>query len=279
MNARSHFVAVFFVLALIGGCKSGQMNLETAFDTGKDLFGALKPIPEEDEIAIGRDVAGQTLGAAPLVRDAALQAYVNRVGRWVALQSERPGLPWTFGVIDTGSINAFASPGGYILLTRGLYQLLDNEAQLAGVLGHEIVHVVEKHHITVMRKSGLLSAGTRVAQTTTKSGLAKNAVGGTAEIFARGLDKGAEFEADQRGIVLAARAGYNPFGLVEVLHKLQARSANDAAMKLLFDTHPSPTERLSKLGEAITPKIGSLPAGRQPPVRRIGAGAKSEAKP
>ena len=264
-------VAVVLFVALLGGCKSGQLGLDTALSAGKDVFGAVKPISEEDDIAIGRDVAGQSLGAAHLVRDAALQAYVNRVGRWVALQSERPGLPWTFGVIDTPAVNAFASPGGYILITRGLYQLLENEAQLAGVLAHEIVHVVEKHHIDVMRKSGLLSAGTRVAQTTTKSALASNAIGGSAEVFARGLDKNAEFEADQRGVVLAARAGYNPYGLIDVLHKLQARGSNDASMKLLFETHPSPAERLTKLGDAITPKMSSLPSGRQPPIRRIGA--------
>ena len=263
--------ALVLSLALLGGCKSGQISLDTALNAGKDVFGAVKPISEEDEIAIGRDVAGQTLGAAQLVRDAALQAYVNRVGRWVALQSERPTLPWTFGVIDTPAINAFASPGGYILITRGLYQLLENEAQLAGVLGHEIVHVVEKHHIDVMRKSGLLSGVTRVAQTTTKSALASNAIGGSAEVFARGLDKNAEYEADQRGVVLAARAGYNPYGLVDVLHKLQARGSNDAALKLMFETHPSPADRLTKLGEALTPKMGSLPSGRQPAIRRIGA--------
>lgn len=257
--------------AAMGGCKSGQINLETAFAAGKDVIGAVKPMSEEDEIAVGREVAGQTLGAASLVRDAALQAYVNRVGRWVALQSERPGLPWTFGVIDTPAVNAFASPGGYILITRGLYQLLENEAQLAGVLGHEIVHVVEKHHIDVMRKSGMLSGVTRIAQDRMKNNLAKNAVGGGAEVFARGLDKSAEFEADQRGVVLAARAGYNPYALVDVLQKLQARGANDAALKLLFETHPSPTERLTKLGETLAPKMSSLPSGRQPAIRRVGA--------
>ena len=75
--------------------------------------------------------------------------------------------------------------------------------------------------------------------------------------------------------MLAARAGYNPYGLVDVLHKLQARSKNDAALKLLFETHPAPGDRLSKLGEALTPKLKSMPAGRQPPIRRIGGAAKS----
>jgi len=93
---------------------------------------------KEEEIALGREIAGNLLGAAPLVKDAALQKYVNSVGRWVASQSERPDLPWRFGVIESEDLNAFAAPGGYIMLTKGLYRKLNNEAQLAGVLGHEI---------------------------------------------------------------------------------------------------------------------------------------------
>ena len=96
----------------------------------------------EEEIALGRNITGSLLGAAPLVKDDALQQYVNKVGRWVASQSERADLPWKFGVIESADINAFAAPGGYVLITKGLYQKLTNEAQLAGVLGHEIAHVL-----------------------------------------------------------------------------------------------------------------------------------------
>src|SRR6185436_19059988 len=109
-----------------------------AVSAGFEFKTALSDVEEKEEIAIGREFAGRMLGAAPLVNDRALQAYVNRVGRWIALQSERPDLPWTFGVIEDASVNAFASPGGYVLVTRGLYQLLENEAQLGSVLAHEI---------------------------------------------------------------------------------------------------------------------------------------------
>jgi predicted Zn-dependent protease len=226
---------------------------------------------EKDEIEIGREVAGRTLGAAPLVADAALQAYVNRVGRWVASQTERPDLPWHFGILDTPSINAFAAPGGYVLITRGLYEILDNEAQLAGVLGHEIGHIVRRHHVDVMQKSALVSAGARAAQRENRTAWANNLIGTGAEIFARGLDKSAEFEADQVGIVLAARAGYSPYGLVEVLHKLSVRGADDSSLALMFKTHPQPGERLDKLGEALAPRIAQLPAGKEPPVRQVAA--------
>jgi predicted Zn-dependent protease len=211
------------------------------------------------------------------VPDAQLQAYVNRVGRWVAAQAERPDLPWSFGVIDSPAINAFAAPGGYVLITRGLYEMLDSEAQLAGVIGHEIGHIVKRHHITVMQKSAAVSAGAQLAQARDRSALVGNLIGTGAEIFARGLDKSAEFEADRIGVVLAARAGYSPFGLIEVLHKLAARGADDSSLSLLFKTHPHPNERLEKLADALEPRVGELPPGREPSIRPLSAEAPAPA--
>ena len=112
----------------------------------------------EEEIRIGRQISGNLLGAVPLVRDDKLQNYVNLVGNWVALQSGRQDLTWHFGVLDTEAINAFAAPGGYIFVTKGLYRLLNNEAELAGVLGHEIAHVTQKHHLKVLKQSSLIGA-------------------------------------------------------------------------------------------------------------------------
>ena len=261
------------VAALAAGCGlagAASIDLGRIFDIGKDVADATKGMDEKDEIAIGREISGRMLGAAPLVADPELQAYVNRVGRWVASQSERPDLPWHFGIIDTASINAFAAPGGYVLITRGLYEILDGEAQLAGVLGHEIGHVVRRHHITVMQKSAAISAGARIAQGN-RNQIINNLIGSGAEVMARGLDKSAEFESDQIGVVLAARAGYSPYGLVEVLHKLSARAGDDASLALLFKTHPHPGERLTELGSALTPRMATLPSGKEPPIRQVAA--------
>jgi len=279
-----------WVVALAGTmiCTAGAATLDigSIFGAGKDLATATKGIDEKDEVEIGREVAGRTLGAAvvanggqsALVNDPEMQAYVNRVGRWIAAQGERPDLPWHFGVLNSPTINAFAAPGGYILVTRGLYDILDTEAQLAGVLGHEIGHVVKRHHITVMQKSAGVSAVAQLGQAAVqaRTGAARqelfNRVIGTgAEIFARGLDKEAEYEADQIGVVLAARAGYSPYGLVEVLHKLAARGSSDASLSLLFKTHPSPNERLQKLGEALEPRVATLPDGKEPGIRQVSA--------
>jgi predicted Zn-dependent protease len=256
-----------------GAVRAQTIDLNRIFSIGRDAVTAVAGVSEQEEVTMGREIAGRMLGAAPLVNDPALQGYVNRVGRWLALQSERPDLLWRFAVVDTASINAFAAPGGYVLVTRGLYEILDNEAQLAGVLAHEIAHVVRRHHVTVMQKSAALSAGAQLAQRDNRSALINNMIGTGAEIFARGLDKGAEHEADAVGVVLAARAGYNPFGLIDVLHKLAARGANDGTLALLFKTHPPPGERLEQLGDALTPHLARLPAGRELEIRRVAADA------
>jgi len=278
MIRRAHrWVAAALTGAVLGPASAASIDLGRIFDIGKDVATAATGVSEEEEIAVGREVAGRTLGAAPLVDDPELQAYVNRVGRWVAAQSERPDLPWHFGVIDTSDINAFAAPGGYVLVTRGLYEILDDESQLAGVIGHEIGHIVRRHHITVMQQSAAVSAGAKIAQSGDQSHLVNNLIGTGAEVFARGLDKDAEFEADRVGVVLTARAGYNPYALVEVLHKLAARGAQDQALTLLFETHPAPGERLAHLGDALAPRLAQLPAGATPVIRQVKAGAQSPA--
>ena len=122
----------------------------------KEKLKPLQQISERDEIELGKDVAANLLGAAPLVNDPALQAYVNKVGKWIALQTSRPGLPWHFGVLDTDSVNAFAAPGGYVFITRGMLLNMRDESELAGVLAHEISHVVAKHALNTMRKDALV---------------------------------------------------------------------------------------------------------------------------
>jgi predicted Zn-dependent protease len=218
---------------------------------------------QEDEIAVGRNVTGTILGAAPLVNDTKLQEYVNKVGRWVASQSERTSLPWHFGVIDSSDVNAFAAPGGYVLITKGLYQRLTNEAQLAGVLGHEIAHVVQRHHLKVMQKQALMDAGTSfIKDKISKNKITQRAVTTGAEISARNLDKSAEYEADSMGTVLAARAGYDAYGLAEVLQELELLGSNDGSVALLFQTHPHPDDRVAQLSLVSGDQIDKISGGK-----------------
>jgi predicted Zn-dependent protease len=219
---------------------------------------------QEDELRIGQQIAGNLLGVAPLVNDPALQRYVNQVGRWVALQSERPDLAWRFGVVESEDINAFAAPGGYVLLTKGLYRRLDNEAELAGVLAHEIGHVVRKHHLELLRQTQMISAlgGLLGRKLKGESQLVQNVIGNGAEIVARGLDKEAEHEADRIGMVLAARAGYDAYGLPTVLQEIGHLSATDGRVALLYKTHPHPDERFNRLAEAVGTRLDDLPPGQ-----------------
>ena len=221
-------------------------------------------VSEEDEIRAGQAVAANLLGAAPLVADEGLQRYVNTVGRWIAQQSERPGLPWRFGVLDSPDVNAYACPGGYVLVGKGLYQRLGDESELAGVLAHEISHVVRRHYVDLMRKQSAIAAGTSLLGKKLKkdkTNLVKSLVGNGAEIFARGLDKGAEFEADRSAVVLAARAGYDPYGFPAVLQKIAALGSADSAAALLFKTHPTPEHRLAELTAAMGERLAAYEAG------------------
>ena len=224
---------------------------------GFALFGDYSP---EEERRIGKQISGDLLGAVPLVRDDKLQRYVNQVGNWVALQGGRKDVTWHFGVLDTEDINAFAAPGGYVFVTKGLYRLLNNEAELAGVLGHEIAHVTGRHHLKVLKQSSLIGALGQVAGSKAQSSdqLVQNLIGNGAEIMARGLDKETEFEADRVGMVYAARAGYTPWGLPTVLQDLAGLPAKDSRTSLLTQTHPHPADRLAALGEAVGGRLDAV---------------------
>ena len=234
-----------------------------ASQPGADIvpFGSMSA---EEETRIGSQIAGNLLGAAPLVKDQNLQQYVNKVGRWVASRSSRSDLKWTFGVIESDDVNAFAAPGGYVFITRGLYAMLKDEAALAGVLGHEVAHVQQKHHLKVLQQQQLIGIGSKLLgrQVGGNDQNVQRIIGSGAEIMARGLDKSAEFEADRIGVVLAARAGYDPWGLPEVLQDMGAIAKSSSSVALLFKTHPAPEERLTQLGEAMGERLDGLKDGR-----------------
>lgn len=223
------------------------------------LIKTFRPVPDSTEIKIGQGIAANLLGAAPPVADPALQAYVNKIGGWVALQSDRPELPWRFAVLDTDSVNAFAVPGGYVFLTRGLLLLMRDESELAGVLAHEISHVVERHALKTMRKGELAALGGEVlANLAAKEGAEdmQKVINVGTDVYNRGLDKKDEFAADVEGAVLAARAGYDPYGLLAVLQTLSSINPQDDAVALMFKTHPAAEQR----SEELLPTLEALEA-------------------
>lgn len=276
MKAR-HALLLFAATAIpaLQSCSEVQTkafmdNLNESGGLSKTLQGLREPTQQE-EVEIGRGVTETLLGARPLLDDPPLQRYVNSVGQWVAIHSERPDLKWHFGVNDSDHINAFAAPGGYIIVTRGMMRQLRNEAELAGVLGHEIAHVVQKHHLKALRKSSLMNLLTAsVAAATAESRnaeLVQKLSAPTRTLYARGLDRDDEFEADRMGVVLAARAGYDPYGLPSVLTTLAAAANEDPYLALLFKTHPAPDARIEKLDDGMGARFDGFERSRQNAVR------------
>ncbi|MEX2199589.1 MAG: M48 family metallopeptidase [Burkholderiales bacterium] len=251
-----------------------NFNLNRLLDVGKNVRQAAGGIDEKEEIELGREMAARLLGAAPLVANEGLQRYVNNVGRWLASQTERPELPWRFGVLEAPQLNAFATPGGHIFITRGLVERMRNEAELAGVLAHEIAHVLKKHHLNAMQKSAQRElANTAITTFSRQDASTKKRdklLSAGSELFARGLDKSDELEADRLGVVIAARAGYDAYGLPAVLQTLQAMNPADSGLALMFKTHPAPAERLDAL-EKMHPTLDAYAAQQQLAARFLGA--------
>ena len=226
---------------------------------GSDLFQllsqSLDQIDEPREIQIGQQLSAMLLGSKPLLPDMAMQRYVNQLGRWISLQSARPNLPWTFAVLDDPGFNAFAAPGGYIFVTKGLIDRVADEAELAGILAHEMVHVTSRHHLIALNKAARAGLLTQAI-----GSQLKNDVGGLVSgqllalgrnMYTKGLDQSDELDADRSGVALAARAGFDPYGLVAVLQQLRTAAADDALFALSLSTHPPAQLRLNQLELAM----------------------------
>jgi predicted Zn-dependent protease len=269
MKARLASRLILFAGLCIGAAGPvSAIDLGKLIDLGSKLVDINSEVSEEEEIRIGGNLVSGLLGAAPLVDDDSLQRYVNDVGFWVASRSARPDLPWTFGVIDSAGVNAFAAPGGYIVITLGLYNLLDNEAQLAGVLAHEIAHVVEKHHLEALNKVMKQEFWTGLAVVAVEAeneGDAQNLdllVNSGVQLYASGLDREYEFDADLRGVVLAARAGYDPYALLDVLTTIDSIDPESAELAVLISTHPPTGERLEQLAKSMDGQLDYYARGR-----------------
>lgn len=260
------------LLNLTGGNTAAPANASKS--EGQDLIGlltqSLDQIDEPKEIEIGRNLAAVLLGAKPMDPNMAMQRYVNRLGRWISLQSSRPDLPWTFTVLDDNGYNAFAAPGGYIFVTRGLVDSLKDESELAGVLAHEINHVISKHHLKAIRKSAQTGLLTKLVA----SQIGKNAPAGLSEqllsigrdLYSKGLDQGDELEADRNGVALATRAGFDPYGLVAVLSQLRTAAPDNPMFTLQMSTHPSAQVRLDQLEVAMGQRLDKFSTGNAMPL-------------
>lgn len=208
---------------------------------------------EEEELTIGADVSAKVRQRFGVVQDQAIHKYVTLVGTTLTKASERPDLPWTFIVLDTDGVNAFASPGGFVHITRGALGLIQNEAELAGVLGHEIGHVTRKHTINALRKNSAVKLGTSAASSRSSFlGSVGNAVYNN--VLENAYDRGDELDADKVGVDLSQKAGYEGRALGAFLKRLDDRNKDQAEKNGLFASHPDTNERISKIGSLASAK-------------------------
>ena len=219
---------------------------------------------DAEEQELGKQVSDKIRTRYGVVQDAAVHRYVSLVGLALAQGSTRPNLPWTFIVLDTDGVNAFAAPGGYVHVTKGLLALIKNEAELAGVLGHEIIHVTEKHTIRAIQKSKAVQMG--AAETLSgSSALMQRAVTATYDnIVDRGFGRADENEADEKGVAIANKTGYAPNGLVAFLTTLKDRNKASTEKRGLFASHPEMQERLDRITKQIAAQKLTATATVQP---------------
>ena len=242
------------------GIKKNKVDL---FKKGVGVVQALEPIGVEEEITLGEAVAVEAFsrfgGEYP---NQAWTRYINLVGKTVAEVSDRPTLNYHFAILNSQEQNAFAAPGGYIFITVGLLKTLKNEAELAGVLAHEIAHVTKQHMLETIRRGAVLGSVSELTLTAMKQDPAmfSSVIDEMTDLlFTKGLDKDKEFEADVVGVEYAYRAGYNPQGLEDYLQTL-AKEEGHVESKF-FTTHPSTTLRITKIDTLLKdfPDIKNLP--------------------
>jgi len=235
----------------------GSLQLGAITKRAQQLRGL--QITEEDEQRLGEAVSERIRERYGVVQDPKVHKYVTLVGAVLAEASSRPHLPWRFIVLDTDGVNALAAPGGYIHITRGALSLIRSEAELAGVLGHEIEHVTEKHTMKAIQKSKALQMGADETLAG-NSALFSRLVDRASEMVMAGFGRGEELEADRNGVVLAAEAGYAPTGLGALLRTIMDRNQGASEKQGLFASHPEMQERLDKLDATIRSKKLDAPA-------------------
>lgn len=208
-------------------------------------------VTDAEEQELGAAVSQRMRERYGVVQDANVHRYVALVGSVLAQASSRPALSWNFIVLDTDAVNAFAAPGGFVHITRGALGLIQSEAELAGVLGHEIVHITEKHTIRAIQKSKSIQMGTDETLSGNAALLNRVADSVYLDIIDKGFGRAEENESDEKGVVIANNVGYAPQGLSAFLTRLQERNKDATEKRGLFASHPEMKERLDRLARQI----------------------------
>ena len=212
-------------------------------------------VSQDQEVELGRQNAEEINAQLPIVTDPEISGYIQNLGMSIASKTSRSDLDWHFYVVNTRQVNAFALPGGYVYVNRGLIESADRLDELTGTLGHEIGHVVERHSVKQMQKAEKTNVGVAVVCTLTNichSGLGQAAiqVGGSA-LFAR-YSRQDELQADSESVVNVSRAGYNPKGVSDLFQVLlKEREYQPTKVEGWFASHPLEEARINRANQLI----------------------------
>ena len=208
-------------------------------------------VTEAEERELGAAVSERVRMRYGVAQDANVHRYVTLVGSAMTQISTKPNLAWTFVVLDTDAVNAFAAPGGFVHITRGALALVQDESELAGVLGHEIIHITEQHTIRAIQKSKSIQLGANETLSGNAALVNRLADNIYLDLIEKGFGRAEENESDEKGVALANTIGYAPQGLHGFLTRLQERNKGATEKRGLFASHPETTERLNRLTKQI----------------------------
>jgi beta-barrel assembly-enhancing protease len=270
---------------LTGSSLTGKA-VTAAVEAAPDVMKALEEITPEQEYYIGRAVGAQVFAQYRAHDAPALNAYLNKLGQALSLFSERPEIykGYRFVALDSDEINAFATPSGLVMVSRGLLRLATSEDELAAVLAHEVAHVTERHGLksiknarfgtaigTLAKKTGEVLAGKDLEEIT---GAFSDTIGDiTKTMIVSGYSKASEFDADKKGVEILARAGYDPAALARVLAAMEKKL--DPAGKDFSKTHPKPKDRVKALDKAVKEMQAGAGASDEAREKRFAAAMKN----
>jgi predicted Zn-dependent protease len=226
------------------------------------LLAASCAVSQQQEVQLGTDAAAQVSAQLPLIKDAAVVNYITTIGNQLAKVTDTRNLVWHFTVVDSKEVNAFALPGGWVYVNRGLIERATDMSELAGVLGHEIGHVTLRHSVEQMQQAQGANVGVSLLCTLTKvcdSGASQAAIGiGGSALFAK-FSRQDETEADAEGVTTTIKAGISPYGIPAMFKLLLAeRATNPGAVEAFFASHPLEETRIT----ATEAQIATFPASQ-----------------
>ena len=250
MASPAYAIDLFKLIDPEGKNKDVQRSKQ-ALEGVTGIVQSAEGIDYQSELTIGETLALEGFQRYGLpVKKNAIQDYVNTLGNALAKNSDRPEIPYHFVVVDSPIYNAFSCPGGIIFVSRALIEGMQDESELACVLAHEVAHVAYKHALTSVRRAKFFEGAAKVGTISMdgeKGQKYRDMVGNLQTVlFDKGLDKAMEYEADESGMEVAYRTGYDPTGMIRVLEMLQRKEKNATHQGSWFSTHPPLPLRIEK---------------------------------